>query len=196
MRFRNYLGEQYKKEDEIDTEQGQKKVALPIVTIYLLGFILPEFETSAVRVQRQYLDMIASQIMGVKSDFIEKLSHDCFVVQLPRIKPKFYTRLDKLLSVFEQAHFVDDKKIIKKYDYEIDVPEVKNMIEILHYIGTEPEEKKQIEDEQEAWRTIDAFTENVRWEMQEVTKALEKSNKALDDQSKVIEELKRKLEEK
>jgi transcriptional regulator of heat shock response len=38
MRFRNYLGEQYKKEDTIN----DKKVALPITTIYILGFTLPE----------------------------------------------------------------------------------------------------------------------------------------------------------
>src|ERR1700752_3888734 len=49
MRFRNYLAEQYKKEDEIETQTGKKRVALPIVTIYLLGFSLTEIETSAVK---------------------------------------------------------------------------------------------------------------------------------------------------
>lgn len=38
MRFRNYLAEQYKKEDEINGE----KTILPITTIYILGFKLPD----------------------------------------------------------------------------------------------------------------------------------------------------------
>ena len=36
MRFRNYLAEQYKKEDTLNEE----KVVLPITTIYILGFKL------------------------------------------------------------------------------------------------------------------------------------------------------------
>lgn len=207
MRFRNYLGEQYKKEDEIETETGKRKVALPIITIYLLGFTLPEIETSAIRVQRNYIDLITHQIIDKKSEFIEKLTHDCFVVQLPRIQTKYQTRLDKLLSIFEQANFVDDKKIIKKFNHAIDEAEIKNITDILHYIGTEPEEKKQIEDEQEAWRTVYALqgdlNEHIRNQEKiivekekaivEQEKVLIESNKTIDDQAKLIEELQRKL---
>ena len=42
VRFRSYLGEQYKREDEID---GIKQ-ALPITTIYVLGFKLPSISSS------------------------------------------------------------------------------------------------------------------------------------------------------
>lgn len=210
MRFRNYLGEQYKKEDEIETEIGKRNVALPIITIYLLGFILPEIETSAIRVKRNYIDLITHQIIHKKSEFIEKLTHDCFVVQLPRIETKYQTRLDKLLSIFEQANFVDDKKIIKKFNHAIDEADIKNMTDILHYIGTEPAEKKQIEDEQEAWRTVYAMqndlNELIRQQEKEIVaqgkalieqeKEMVESNKTIDDQAKLIEELQRKLNEK
>ena len=46
MLFRNYLAEQYKKEDKIDNE----KVILPITTIYILGFKLPEIETPCIKI--------------------------------------------------------------------------------------------------------------------------------------------------
>jgi len=186
MRFRNYLAEQYKKQDEIETEAGKRKLPLPIVTIYLLGFSLPEIETSAIRVERQYVDLITNSVIDKKSDFIEKLTHDCFVVQLQRIKAKYQTRLDKLLSVFEQANFVDENKIIKRYNHEIDDEGVRNMTDILHHIGTDPDEKKQIEDEQEANRVFDVA---VKEKTDELTLKLYKAEKE-------IEELKRRLEGK
>ena len=54
MRFRNYLAEQYKKEDKI----GNTKVVLPIITIYILGFKLPEIETPCLKVERNYKDLV------------------------------------------------------------------------------------------------------------------------------------------
>jgi hypothetical protein len=199
MRFRNYLAEQYKKEDDIETPTGKKKIPLPIVTIYLLGFVLTEIETSTVRVKRQYLDLISNQVIDKKSEFIEKLTHDCFVVQLPRIETKQQTRLDKLLSIFEQTNFVDDKKIIKQYNHQIDEEGVKEMAEVLHYIGTDPTEKKQIEDEQEAYRVLDLAvrekTEELKEELLKSKKALEDKDKALEDKDKALEKMAKQLEE-
>ena len=156
MRFRNYLAEHYKKEDTINDE----KVALPITTIYILGFKLPEIHTSCIKVERKYKDLINKIILEVKSNFVEKLTHDSYVVQVERITDRYSTKLDKLLSVFEQTNFVDDKKIIKEFNHTADIEEVKIMTDILHYSGTDPKEKKMIEIEQEAWRTVNAMFED------------------------------------
>ncbi len=156
MRFRNYLAEHYKKEDTINDE----KVALPITTIYILGFKLPEIHTSCIKVERKYKDLINKIILEVKSNFVEKLTHDSYVVQVERITDRYSTKLDKLLSVFEQTNFVDDKKIIKEFNHTADIEEVKIMTDILHYSGTDPKEKKKIEIEQEAWRTVNAMFED------------------------------------
>ncbi len=207
MRFRNYLAEQYKKEDEVETSTGKKKEPLPIVTIYLLGFTLPEIETSAVRVQRQYMDMIADQIIEKKSEFIERLTHDCFVIQLPRIESKYQTRLDKLLSVFEQGNFVDNAQIIKQFNHDADLEEVKIMTDLLHHTGTDPEEKRRIETEQEAWRSVEAMFDEragklkaklseAESELTETKSELTDTKSALTDAQKEIEELKRKLNER
>ena len=93
MRFRNYLGEQYKRQDEVHG----KMMTLPITTIYLLGFNLPEIDASVVRVNREYTDLLSHQVIAHKSEFIEQLSHDCHVVQLKRIKGKVQTKLERLL---------------------------------------------------------------------------------------------------
>ena len=191
MRFRNYLGEHYKKEDEVDG----RKTSLPIVTIYLLGFSLPEIETPILKVNRQYIDLISHQIILQKSEFIEKLTHDCFVVQLGRIQGKVQTKLEKLLSIFEQNYFLEDNTL-KEYHHPIDNEDIKRIVDSLHYVGTEPKEKKKIEDEKEAWRTFDALTGGMKEKAELLMKQLEENKKALDDNKKALEDNKKVLENK
>jgi hypothetical protein len=185
MRFRTYLAEQYKKEDIVNNE----RVILPITTIYVLGFKLPEISSACIKVERNYWDLIDKKIIDGRSDFVEKLTHDSFIVQVDRITSRYQTRLDKLLSVFEQTNFVDDKKIIKEFKHDTDIEEVEIMTEILHHSGTNPEEREKIENEQEAWRTIDAMTEGLR------EKVMEQS-KVIKEKDQLIAELLKKLEEK
>ncbi|GEM56701.1 hypothetical protein FB1_29220 [Flavobacterium branchiophilum NBRC 15030 = ATCC 35035] len=182
MRFRNYLAEQYKKEDRLDN----KKTILPITTIYILGFKLPEIESACLKVERNYKDLINNAIINKKSDFIEKLTHDSFIVQVDRITNNYATKLDKLLSVFEQRHFIDDKKITKEFKHDLNIEEIKVTTDILHFAGTNPEERKKIETEQEAWRTVNAMFEDKEKELMAV----------IEEKDRLIEELKRKLDEK
>ena len=184
MRFRNYLGEQYKKEDLVDNI----KTILPITTIYVLGFKLPEIKTPCLKVERNYRDLVDKKIIEVKSDFVEKLTHDSYIVQVDRITDRYQTRLDKLLSIFEQKNFVDDTRITKRFDHETDLEEVKLITEILHYTGIDPDEKRKIEIEKEAWRTVEALNEDV-------TRKLNESLKVISEQNEIIEELRRKLGE-
>lgn len=209
MRFRRYLGEQYKKENKINNENQ----ALPITTIYILGFTLPDIDSACIKVERKYKDLVNKTIIEKKSDFIEKLTHDSFVVQVDRITDRYQTSLDKLLSVFEQNNFADDRKITKQFQHPTDTEDVKIMTDILHHSVTNPEERKRIEDEQEAWRTVNAMFEDKEKELLkelsytkmelnkkdkalgEKDKALGEKDKALDEKNKIIEELKRKLGE-
>jgi DNA repair exonuclease SbcCD ATPase subunit len=178
-----------------------------------LGFTLPKIETACIKVERNYRDLINKTVITHKSRFIECLSHDSFVVQTGRITDRYQTRLDKLLSVFEQAYFTDDTRVVKQYKHEPDEEDVKLITDILHYNGTEPEERKLIEIEQEAWRTYnDSFAERRREldekieerdkkieekdkEIEEQDKALKENYKALGEKDKALEEKDRALEE-
>jgi hypothetical protein len=157
MRFRNYLAENYKKEDTVNGET----LILPIIPIYILGFNLPEIETACIKIERNYKDLLSKKIISKKSDFIEKLTHDSFIVQVNRISGKFQSRLDKLLSLFEQSNFIDDKKYVKEFTHKIDSEDLKIVTDILHHTGVDPKQKKLIEIELEAWRSIYAgYREN------------------------------------
>lgn len=191
MRFRNYLAEQYKKEDTVDNE----KAILPITTIYILGFSLPEIATPCLKVERNYKNQIDKTILHTKSDFVEKLTHDSYIVQVEMITNRYQTKLDKLLSIFEQSNFVDDKKIIKEFTHEVDIEELKIATDILHYSGTNSEERKKIETEQEAWRTVDAMTEGLRKKVIQQTQLIEEKDQALSEKDRLIAELMKKLED-
>jgi len=196
MRFRNYLAEQYKKEDTVNNE----KVVLPITTIYILGFSLPEIETPCLKVERNYRDQINKTTLTTKSDFVEKLTHDSYIVQVDRITDRYQTRLDKLLSIFEQTNFVDDKRIIKEFTHEVDLEEIKIATDILHHSGTNTEEKRKIETEQEAWRTVNAMFEDkekkYQKELAENRKALTEKDQALTEKDQALTENKKALTEK
>jgi hypothetical protein len=158
-------------------------------------------------VERNYKDLVNNKIINQKSDFVEKLTHDSFIVQVDRITGNYSTKLDKLLSIFEQQHFIDDKKITKEFIHELDSEDIKLATDILHFSGTNPEERKKIETEQEAWRTVNAMFEDKEKELMAVIdenkkvidekdKALDEKDKALDEKDKIIEELMKKLNEK
>jgi hypothetical protein len=106
MRFRNYLAEQYKLEDEVTVEGGKITKPLPIITIYLLGFKLNNIDCAAVKIERKYIDMLLGTEIDLKNEFIEQLTHNSYIVQIPRINSRLQNRLDELLSVFEQQNFL------------------------------------------------------------------------------------------
>lgn len=136
MRFRNYLGEQYKKTDKVNEDE----IPLPITTIYILGFNLQEINTPCLKVERNYKDLSENKIINQKCTFIESLTHDSYIVQVERITNKYYSVLDKLLSIFEQSNFVDDKKIVKEFSHEINIEELKIAINNLNHSSNNPEE--------------------------------------------------------
>ena len=196
MRFRNYLAEQYKKKDKVN----EQEIVLPITTIYILGFKLREIETACIHVERQYRDMINESILKKRSEFIERLTHDSFVVQVGRITKRYQSRLDKLLSVFEQDNFVDDTEITKEFKHETDDEDIRVMTEILHHTGTDPKTREEIEIEREAWRTVNAMFEEkekaFKRKLEEQNEKLEEQNEKLEEQRRLIEELEKKLKEK
>jgi len=196
IRFRSYLGEQYKKEDKIDG----KNTILPITTIYILGFTLPEIDSACIHVERQYKDLIENTVIDTRCDFIERLTHDSYIVQVNRITSRYQTSLDKLLSIFEQANFDGDNKTVKIFPYNTDIEEVEIMTKILHHAGTNPEERKEIEIEAEAWRSINAmFAETEQKylkQMQDQQQIIYKKDESLKAKEEALKEKDEAIKEK
>ena len=176
MRFRKYLASQYQTEDIINDE----KMVLPITTIYILGFNLPESDKACFCVKKNYIDLLDHEEMTNKIEFAENLTHDCYIIQAGRIKERFQTKLDKLLSVFEQRHFINEQQTIKEYRYQPDLPELIELTNLLYHVGVDPEERKQLDIEQEAWRTMNAYMEEKDKIIKEKQLALEKKEMEIE----------------
>ncbi len=68
LRFRQYLAKNYLKEETIINIQGEETTqSLPIISIYILGFDLPEFNCRAIRVDNRPYDIIAQKEINTKS---------------------------------------------------------------------------------------------------------------------------------
>ena len=186
-------GERKKVLIEIQKVKNNIDLILPITTIYILGFNLPEIESACIKVERNYIDLIAKKIIQIKSDFVERLTHDSFIVQVNRITTRYQTSLDKLLSIFEQSNFLDEGKIIKDFKHEIENEDLKIVTDILHHTGVDPEQKKLIEIEQEAWRSINALLED---QERDFIKAIHEKDKAIREKDKTIGEKDKTIGEK
>ena len=186
MRFRTYLGEQYKRKNKIEVGDETIEEPLPVITIYLLGFTLPETDAIVIHVSRTYIDVIKQQELHIKSKFIECLTHDSYVVQIPHINGKARTRLEKMLTVFEQSDFYDEKCILKQYQHETDDEDIRLMIEILYHIGADPKKREEIEIE---WRSYEL------WLMEIISRdhKIDKQNKTIEEKYKMIEVLQQQL---
>lgn len=105
-RFQTYLGFNYMKSHIILKENEQAKdERYPITAIYFLGFRLKNVKVPVLKVTRQYVNAVTNHKLNVKEDFVEKLSHDLYAIQIPRLKMHARTELEQMLDVFNQKKY-------------------------------------------------------------------------------------------
>ncbi len=150
LRFRRYLGEQYSlKHNIIEVEKNGKTEmeALPIITIYFLGYPLEKYpDKTIIRIKRQYFDDATDEILtDGKDPFIEALTHDSIIVQIGAIKNKKHrTKLEKVLSIFEPGtnHVIE----INESDYPKEYQPVIRRL-IMAYADEKVRKTMKVEDE-------------------------------------------------
>ncbi|MEN9358519.1 MAG: hypothetical protein RL095_54 [Verrucomicrobiota bacterium] len=105
MRFRRYLGQQYANPANVvpGLPPDELPQPLPVLAIYLLGHKLSGMpEVPAIKVSRQQLDAITGKKLVGHSPFIECLTHDSFIIQIPNLHDAARNSLESLLKVFDQ----------------------------------------------------------------------------------------------
>jgi hypothetical protein len=190
LRFRTYLGEQYKKTDTISVNGVSIEQSLPIVAIYILGFPLSGIEATVVKVGRIYEDVINNIDIKNKSRFIESLTHDGYFLQVPRINKEEYEEWEKcgelkqMLSLFEQDNFKDNN-FYKEYKYPITNKNIKKMVETLAYIAADPIARRTMQEEY--WAALD----EQMWENQlaEIKKDLAAKDKENEKLHRILQQL-------
>lgn len=114
LRFRQYLGAQYSNKNNIDKE-SLKNTAFPMVAIYLMGHRVGDIEVPVLYVNHKAYDYDGRVVThGIPDAFVDSLTHDSIIVQIPLLRGKINNHLDEVLSVFDQSKAdVDDPHLLR-----------------------------------------------------------------------------------
>jgi hypothetical protein len=150
MRFRRYLGDNYRKEDHVIEKDGLAVFRpLPIITIYFLGFLLNNVPSGVIKVKRDYVDVVTEEILGIKDDFVELLTHDSYMIQVGRLPKESRGKLDRVMQIFSPMYQNKADKHLIDFQGDIYDPLVLRMVERLSraIASDEYRDKMDVEDE-------------------------------------------------
>lgn len=188
LRFRQYLGTQYLNKENIieeKNEHGQRRTyGLPIISIYILGHPLGDLTEPVVYVRRRYLDYDDNPLPS-PDPFIESLTHDSIIVQIPFLTGRTRNRLERLLSVFDQEYRqADSEHYLEINDEHLD-DEVKCVVHRLLKAAAAPDVRRAMEIEDE-----------ILSEIEDRDTTIMMKNKEIEQKEQVIEQSKQVIEQK
>ena len=197
MRFRRYLGENYKSKETILSQKGDKiSVPLPLICIYFLGFRLNQVESAILKVNRVYTDVPTNEPLQVSDDFIEKLTHDCFVIQIPRLTTRYQTRIEKLLSVFNQKFILRGSSRYLDFPTETEDELLEEMLNRLNKATGNDELIRQIDAEEDLESVIEEKLRENTYLLEERDKLIQEKEKKIIEKEKAIGEKDKAIGEK
>jgi hypothetical protein len=194
MRFRRYLGEQYGNKDNVVREPKPEypfRKALPIISIYFLGHTLEHTKAPVIRVNRVYTDAATGEQILEKEEFIESLTHDSIIIQIPYLKDRRRTELEQLLTLFDQSNATQDRHLLNVN--EDDLPErYRPMIRRLQKAIADDAVRQTMEAEDDL---IEEFKDYQRL-ITAKEQIIEAKEKVISEKDEVISEKEKKISEK
>jgi hypothetical protein len=188
-RFRTYLGENYKKQETITLEDGtQEPTSLEIVSIYILGFNLEGVEVPVLKVSRTFTDAITNEIVSANNEFITKLTHESYTIQVRRLKRAQRNKLEEVLEIFSQDNVTKNLHNIE-IAVESKNPLVKKIVKRLSKAAGDETIKRTMDAEDMIERLIN------REAKEQLKEQAEMYEEKLSLKEKENEELKRQIEE-
>ncbi len=203
MRFRRYLGDNYRKEDEVLNERGlPEKRPLPIVTIYFLGFPLNSIQRGVVKINREYIDVVTQERLDIKEEFVELLTHDSYLIQVQKLGHATKSRIERVLQIFSPIYQSPKDRHQLDFQGDTDDPLVRRMAERLGRAIASEEIRDKMDVEDELERAFDremskkdeiiAEQEEIIAEKQEII--AEKDMLLIEEKKRAAEEIQKNLE--
>lgn len=161
LRFRRYLAAQYNAEENMlkDSNSEAGPYAIPMIAIYLLGHRIGDIDKAVVYVNHKALDYDGKEIENGENDpFINSLTHDSIIVQIPLLHGKINNKLDRVLSVFDQSQRDDSNQHIVRLDinnYEGD-SELMHLVHRLGLAAMNASVRQEMDDEDEFFSAIES----------------------------------------
>ena len=187
MRFRRYLGEQYRNEENKHTEGGKER-PLPIISMYFLGYPLNHVKAPVVKVNRQYLDLLSGEVLDEREPFIESLTHDSYVIQIPFLGRRRQSDLEKLLSVFDQRS-VDSRESGDSHILNVSPEHFPERYQVII-------RRLQMAAEEQKVRETMTVEDGILGEFQEYERSIERLEQAVQEKDRAFQEPQQALREK
>jgi len=200
MRFRRYLGDNYRKEDDVLNDRGElEKRPLPIISIYFLGFPLDNIHAGVVKINREYRDVVTQEILDIKEDFVELLTHDSYLIQVRKLPPKARTKLERILQVFSPIYQTTDSQHQLDFQGDTDDPLIKKMLDRLGRAIASEEIRNNMDLEDELDRIFDREMKKLAAEKDEIIAEkdeiiAEKDQLLIEERRRAEEEIQKNLE--
>ena len=208
LRFRQYLGAQYSRKENI-VEESKDKHALPMVAVYILGHRVGDINAPVIYVNHHTYDYDGNLLESEEPNpFVESLIHNSIIVQIPLLHGRVNNRLEKILSVFDQSNATESNKQtieVNDEEYVGDVEMeyiVKRLLsadsnpEVRQEMNVEDEFFKAIEDRDTAIMARDKAIEDRDTAIMARDKTIDEQGKTIDEQGKTIDEQGKALIEK
>ena len=198
LRFRQYLGLHYSNPSNIQSDGN----ALPTVAVYLLGHKVGDVEEPVVYVSNQSYDYNGLPVTkGLPNAFIDSLTHNSIIVQIPRLHGQINNRLDEVLSVFDQTRLSTETQHMLNIDeskYSDDDPEMQRILRRLLMAATDANMRHDMNVEDEYFSIIEKQDTEILMKTRELAEKkveLEESHQKLEESHQKLEESNQKLEE-
>ncbi len=192
MRFRRYLGEQYqeKANSYLSTTEGKTtRKAMPIVSIYFLGYQLEQITAPVIKVARQYYDLTTGEEIQTREEFIESLTHDSYVIQIPYLQPNHQSEVEQLLAIFDQHRTSSNDHILTIN--EVNYPrKYRKVVRRLQRAIAQPKMRRTMDAEDDILEELEILEREIARKDQ----ALVEKDKVLEEQLKMIKELQERLQ--
>lgn len=185
LRFRQYLGVQYENPKNIVAESSDQH-AMPMVAVYILGHCLGDIEEPVVYVHHQAYDYNEQLVTkGIPNAFIESLTHDSVIVQIPRLHGRINNRLDEILSIFDQTYKNSDNQHVLNLNdsyYAEDDIEMQRILRRLLIAAADADMRMDMNVEDEYFSIIESRDTDIMMKKRELAESeakLKEINKAL-----------------
>jgi len=187
LRFRGYLAKHYQSDD------------LPIITIYILGFMLEDLPCDVTHIDREYKDAIRRKIIPHQSEFGEKVTHDCYIIQVPRLKLVLRSKLSQLLEIFNQEYRVSKDKTGSKVLQIKAIPKDKDVVKVLSRLekaNADEKVREKLEDEEYLEMVYEEMYGEKDREILDLKNVIEEKELELQEKDLILQEKDQVLQEK
>ena len=185
LRFRQYLGAQYANPANMQHD-SKNRYGLHIITIYIMGHRVGDINVPVLYVGRNFRDYDGNDVtQGIPDPFVDSLTHNSIVVQIPLLKGQKNNRLEKYLDIFcQDRKEKDNNQILSVDDSMMDDDDMRRIVTRLLSAASDTQVRHSMNIEEE----INTALENRDTEIMHYKKKASDAEKKASDAEKVIDE--------